>query len=155
MGILIPNQVVVALAQQLAGGGVYEECSVGVRAHEVLIVAAGGNDVIHHAEDQSRVGAGANGNPPVCLRRSAREARVHYDEFRAGLLRVEEEMGFLHVGFGVVAAEHDNGLSSNEIFPAAAILLHAERRKEAHVACVVTHDAKVSEGGAVVGHGKQ
>ena len=151
----VPYGIGVSDANELLRREVHEKCSVRMRPHVVLVAFARFNEMVHHAQHERRIGSRPNGHPLIRFGRGAREAGIDHDELATGLLGIEYEMHFLHVRLGIVAAEHDDGLGSDEVLPRTCILLHAQRGQKAHVATVVPHDAEVRERGAVVRHSQK
>ena len=156
--LFVPYEVFAIAHNELLSRFVNQERSVGGGADVVLVDFVVIDDPLHHAEHERGVGAGTNGNPPVGLGGCARAARVDDDDLCARFLGVEDEVHFLLVGFSVVAAEHDDRLRAEHVFPVGGILLNAHGRDPAHVAAEVAHDAEVRPLGTVVGvrhHGRE
>ena len=96
-----------AVAQEGAVGLAHEERCHGVRNEPVLRVQILADDDVHHAEGQSRVGLGLDGDPLIGDGRRRAQARIHDDDFGTVLASLHKVAELGGVGVGHVAApEH-------------------------------------------------
>ena len=143
-----------AVAQEGAVGLAHEERCHGVRDEPVLRVQVLADDDVHHAEGQSRVGLGLDGDPLIGDGRRGAQARIHDDDLGTVLASLHEVAELGGVGVGHVAAPEHHHLGVQVVARVVGAAALAEAERHAHGGAMVAHNALDVEGGGAIGASK-